>query len=193
MCEMNKRNFNYDIIRVLACVMVILMHSPRVENGLPAAFHASLALLTMPCIGLFFMVSGALLLPVRTSYVEFVKRRLKKIVGPIIVFSLLYLSIQYADGYINLVELCRGILSVPFGVQGSGVLWFLDVIVGLYLLTPLISPFIEKATKKELQFILILWIVTMCSPWIYTVIGTHTSFFEHFEWLCGGFYSGILS
>lgn len=190
MSTIGVRDIKIDIIRCLACMMVILMHTPRPEGGLPAPFHASLALLTEPCIGLFFMVSGALLLPVKMSYVEFIKRRIKKILSPILIFSLFYLMILYTDGNIDMVGLCRGVLSIPFGAQGCEALWFLDIIVSLYFVAPLISPFLESATKKELQLILLMWMVTLCSPWIYIIIGTHTRFLGTFSGYTGYFVLG---
>lgn len=60
----SKRCYELDIIRVLACLMVVAMHSPMPGEQANGTFLASLSYLTAPCIGLFFMVSGALLLPV---------------------------------------------------------------------------------------------------------------------------------
>ena len=37
-------------------------------------------------------------------------------------------------------------------------------LAGLYLLAPIISPFLEKATKSELNFYLILWAIALCLP-----------------------------
>lgn len=60
------RLLSIDILRIIACLMVVLMHSPMpgdgaVENG---AFLTAMSYLTSPCVPLFFMVSGALLLNV---------------------------------------------------------------------------------------------------------------------------------
>lgn len=61
---MKKRNLHLDIVRILACIMVILMHSPiPSSNNANGLLLSSLSYFTAPCIGLFFMVSGALLLP----------------------------------------------------------------------------------------------------------------------------------
>lgn len=66
-----KQDSKFDLLRLLACLMVIAMHAPLPDsaegNGL---FLSTLSYLTAPCIGLFFMVSGALLLPVRTGFLE---------------------------------------------------------------------------------------------------------------------------
>lgn len=54
-----KQDSKFDLLRLLACLMVIAMHAPLPDsaegNGL---FLSTLSYLTAPCIGLFFMVSG---------------------------------------------------------------------------------------------------------------------------------------
>lgn len=52
-----KQDSKFDLLRLLACLMVIAMHAPLPDsaegNGL---FLSTLSYLTAPCIGLFFMV-----------------------------------------------------------------------------------------------------------------------------------------
>ena len=64
---LKNRVYELDILRVLACLMVICMHAPYPKEGANGLFLSTLSYFTAPCIGLFFMVSGALLLPVRTD------------------------------------------------------------------------------------------------------------------------------
>lgn len=60
-----KRLLYLDIIRLIACLMVIVMHAPMpgVAAETHGAFLVQSSYLTAPCVPLFFMVSGALLLP----------------------------------------------------------------------------------------------------------------------------------
>lgn len=60
---MKQRDLSLDLIRIMACVMVVLMHSPIPMANANGVLLSSLSYFTTPCIGLFFMVSGALLLP----------------------------------------------------------------------------------------------------------------------------------
>ena len=76
---MNQRDTALDIIRLLACFMVVLMHSPMPLVNANGPFLAAMSYFMAPCIGLFFMVSGALLLPVKTDYFTFLRRRFGKI------------------------------------------------------------------------------------------------------------------
>ena len=60
---MKERVFYLDLIRVIACLMIILMHSPMPGDNIIGLFAFGSSYFTMPAIGLFFAVSGALLLP----------------------------------------------------------------------------------------------------------------------------------
>lgn len=85
-----QRDYSLDLVRILACFMVVLMHSPMQTENANGLLLSSLSYFTAPCIGLFFMVSGALLLPQpsiliyyanaysESSTLTFLKKRLKK-------------------------------------------------------------------------------------------------------------------
>ena len=60
---MRQRDLSLDLLRIMACVMVVIMHSPIPSENANGLLLSSLSYFTAPCIGLFFMVSGALILP----------------------------------------------------------------------------------------------------------------------------------
>lgn len=77
--------------------MVVFMHAPMPSANADAGtglFLSALSYFTAPCIGLFFMVSGALLLPVRMNTSSFLKRRFSKVLIPTLVWSVFYISTQ---------------------------------------------------------------------------------------------------
>ena len=164
---MSKERVPYlDIVRVLACLMVITMHAPKPGIGTSSIVLSSISFLMAPCIGLFFMTSGALLLPTRLPMFVFYKKRIGKVLVPTIIWSCFYLGLQVLKGNITIIESFKAIISIPFSAQGHGILWFMYTLTGLYLITPIISPWLERATKKEIEFILLLWVVTLCYPLI---------------------------
>ena len=61
------RYYYLDIIRCLACLLVVVMHSMRGGDNANAVVYVALDTLAKPCDALFFMASGALLLPVKTN------------------------------------------------------------------------------------------------------------------------------
>lgn len=143
--------------------MVVLMHSPIPTDDAPGPFLAALSYLTAPCIGLFFMVSGALLLPVRQSYPAFLRRRMGKVLGPTLFWTAVYIAYKLYQAP-DSIDLIHTVISLPFVPQGNGVLWFMYTLIGLYLLAPVLSPWIETATRRDMQIVLALWAVTLCYP-----------------------------
>lgn len=143
--------------------MVVLMHSPIPTDGAPGPFLAALSYLTAPCIGLFFMVSGALLLPVRQSYPAFLRRRMGKVLGPTLFWTAVYIAFKLYQAP-DSIDLIHTVISLPFVPQGNGVLWFMYTLIGLYMLAPVLSPWIETATRRDMQIVLALWAVTLCYP-----------------------------
>lgn len=159
---MKNRYCELDVIRVLACLMVILMHSPRPTENAIGLFCSTLSYLTMPCIGLFFMVSGALLLPIKIDTATFLKKRFSKIVFPTLFWSLFYILLNLITQEKG-TPLVKSFLSIPFSPQHK-VLWFMYTLSGLYLIAPIISSWITKISKRELELYLILWMITMLYP-----------------------------
>jgi surface polysaccharide O-acyltransferase-like enzyme len=127
------------------------------------------------------MISGALLLPTRMDMTAFYTRRLKKILIPLVVWSLLTPVFYY-------LYLSSGIQSASPGLPADGFtasgtinklytwifnfnyattpLWYLYMLVGLYLFMPIIGAWLEQARKKEIQIFLGLWVASMCLPYV---------------------------
>lgn len=156
------RNCQLDLIRVVACLMVVMMHSPMPSENANGLFLGLLSYATAPCIGLFFMVSGALLLPVKEGTGPFLRRRLGKIVGPTLFWSLIYIGYNHYLGADS--SWWKELLSLPFSAQGHGVMWFMYTLTGLYLIAPVLSKWLQTCSKRELEFYLLLWAVTLCYP-----------------------------
>lgn len=170
---MKERNYNYDIMRIVACLMIICMHAPMPSEHAYPLFLNATGYFMAPGLCLFFVLSGALLLPVKTDTFTFLKKRLGKVVMPTLCFTLLYLILNAFSGAdINWV---KSICSIPFSPQGHGVLWFMYTLIGLYLVSPIISRWLHKASKHELEFYLMLWGVTLCFPLLSMFVETNLS------------------
>lgn len=153
--------------------MVVLMHSPMPEIGTSGLVLSTISLLTAPCIGLFFMVSGALLLPIKEDARTFLSKRFSKILFPTLFWTLFYLIVIHRP--FEWGRFLRQLISIPFSVQGHGIVWFMYVLAGLYLMTPVISPWIRAASKRQIQFYLCLWLITMCYPLLQLVLVVNNS------------------
>lgn len=170
---MKERNYSFDLMRVIACLMIIGMHAPMPsEHANPLFLNAS-GYFTAPGLCLFFVISGALLLPVKTDTFSFLKKRFGKVAMPTLCFTLLYLVLNAVNG--GDVNWAKSICSIPFAPQGHGVLWFMYTLIGLYLVSPIISRWLDKASKREEEFYLSLWAITMCYPLLKLVLEVNES------------------
>lgn len=160
---MSKQNLNINLLRILACLMVIFMHAPLPSEQTDGIFLSTLSYLTAPCIGLFFMVSGYLLLPIKQDTGSFLQKRLGRVIGPTLFWSIFYIAANFIKGNYQ-GSLMKELISIPFSAQGNPVLWFMYTLIGLYLLAPIISRWIENASRKETEFYLGLWGISLCYP-----------------------------
>ena len=160
----NQRIVYLDVLRVVACCMIVLMHSPAPNSGVPGIIQVPIYFLTAGGLVLFFMVSGALLLPTNMATPDFLKRRIGKIAGPWLFWTVFYMAINIPESGLNLAELDN--LFVYVSSPGRHVMWFMFALMGLYLITPILSRFIQHATRREVEFYLVLWMITLALPWL---------------------------
>lgn len=193
------RVYELDLIRVTACLMVVLMHSPMPVESDEPALQSLVALSTgyfcSPCIGLFFMVSGALLLPKAHEALPFLKRRLLKILCPTLIATLFYLAVSHIEkGGVN--GLGHELLSIPFSAQGVGILWFMYTLIGLYLLAPILNAWLSASRPLvEIKLYFSIWLLTLCYPLIRLfadVNETQTGVLYYFSGYAGYFLLGYI-
>ena len=172
--------------------MIVAMHAPIPDTGLNSYILSADSLLTAPGIGLFVMVSGALLLPVNMTTGQFLKKRIVRIFFPVLFWTLLGILVFRYDEVMVEIGIFRILLSIPFSHQ-FGILWFMYMLTGLYLLAPILSPWLRQTGKRELEFYLILWAITMCYPYIRDYINineSHTGILYYFGGYVGYFLLG---
>jgi len=165
-----------DWLRVSACFMVMLVHStePFYLGGDGAliltradAFWAGIFdCLARCCVPLFVVASSYLQFPLHYSTGEFFRRRAVRVLVPFAIWSIFY-ALWWGEPVQNLKDL---LLNFNYA---AGHLWFVYMLIGLYLVMPLLSPWAEKVTKKELQVYIGIWLFTTLIPILR-------------EWLSGG-------
>ncbi len=160
----NNRVYYLDWIRVLACFLVCLIHAPLSnESSIGNLWLSAYNYLASPCIGLFFMVSGALLFPVKLELKSFIKRRVIRIALPLLFWSAITVGVYIMAGKYSWAEGFQALILTPFRAV-TGVYWFLYTILGLYLFAPIISPALQS--EKLTRYFLLLWGMTLVLPYI---------------------------
>lgn len=118
-----------------------------------------------PAVPLFVLASSYLLFPLKTDVSTFARRRFGRVLVPFIVWSLLYCFIPPlgSGGSIDVAANLKALLF-NFVMTSSGHLWFVYMLIGVYILMPLLSPWIEQVSRKGEKVFLILWAFTTILP-----------------------------
>lgn len=158
--------FGLSFLRILATFSVIIIHvsAPLVVrfgeisffDWNVANFFDSISRYSVP---LFFMISGALLLGKDYLLMDFLKKRLGKILPPFFIWSLIYSFLNrcvFQDESFNCIKIVK---DVFYGSEYH--LWFIYSLLGIYLTVPILRRWIKYAPQKEIQFLLILWLFTL--------------------------------
>ncbi len=160
---MKKRMVHIDLLRILACFSVLMLHSAAVfwydrpvTGGvwLTANFYDALSRYGVP---IFVMISGALFLQEQRmiDWKKLYMHNIARLVTAYIAWSCFYgLLICRQNGGIRAVGWKTALQAM---LHGHYHLWFLPMLAGLYMLVPVLRSWIHGAQKKNIQYFLALW------------------------------------
>lgn len=155
-----------DLIRVVAVFQIVLVHLSYViffkeevlsANWRAANFYDSFSRMGVP---LFFMVSGFLLLGKTEPIVDFFRKRFVKVGIPTLFWSAAYLlwSVKaYTDGTMNPLSVGLSMLKVMYLGDVEIHLWFLYILIGIYLVVPILRLYVSAASRRDLTYFAVLW------------------------------------
>ena len=139
----------YDTLRFLAIISIIALHTIQVFHGQKHIGDNLYSFNEIVRFGVpvFLMITGALLLNREIKIGEFFKRRLNRLVYPFIFYLILHRILLYYIGTHHNPDLLWRVFSLPFRFN-----WYFWLIIGVYLLIPVINKFIQNADMKELEY-----------------------------------------
>lgn len=155
------RLISLDLIRIVAMLMVVVLHTWYNFVIRPDFFNTPIWWLLEPIVAvsktsvlLFFILSGYLLLPKQETIFQNFKRTWSKLVIPLIVFGILssyrfLASLQLIE--VTQLEFWRAILISMLKFPNSP-LWFLQVLIGLYLLNPVWRKIFNYPDRRVAQY-----------------------------------------
>lgn len=179
-----KVDFPVDFIRTIAIFLVVLLHSSNETLQLSSVSETYwwtaviYKTISLSCVPLFVMLSGSLLLqptkleePIRV----FLKKRLSRIGLAFVFWTIIYtiwsfyLS-QQPLTWPNLVQ------ATLFGVFSGSYyhFWFLYLIIGLYLVTPILRAILANGNWNVLRYLIILWFLAVAIIPIIQLVGFYT-------------------
>ena len=170
----NKREIWLDWLRVIACFLVMLTHSTEPfylggEGSLilthsDAVRAAVMDVFSRAAVVLFVIASSYLQFPLHYPTGAFFRKRALRILPPFLVWTLCY-ALVWGEPVQNFKDLLWNFN------YAAGHLWFVYMLIGLYLVMPLLSPWAEKVGKKELQVYLGIWLFTTIIPLLRVWLG----------------------
>lgn len=186
-----------DLVRLVAMFTVVCCHCTDHFNfypGEPPAnigdikfWGAAYGSLLRPCVPLFVMLTGALLLPVQGEISLFYRKRIGRVIWPFLIWSVLYNLFPWITGLLgfppevilnffpfsgeeatrqSLGVALHNIAQIPLNFSLLDVhMWYIYLLIGLYLYLPVFSAWVEKASWKAKGYFLLLWGITTLLPY----------------------------
>ena len=186
-----------DVVRFIAMFTVVCCHCTDPFNFYPGTapnigeiklWGAIYGSVLRPCVPLFVMITGALLLPVRGDTSTFYKKRIPRVFYPILIWSVLYSLLglnpqiildffPYAGEEVmqqSFSVSLEYILMIPFNFSILAVhMWYIYLLIGLYLYLPVFSAWVEKASERAKLMFLLAWGVTLLLPYYYQFVSNY--------------------
>lgn len=164
-----KREIWIDWLRIIACLFVMMTHccecfyfgdgGALILTKTDAFWVTLLNTFTRACVPLFIVASSYLQFPVHYPTGVFFRKRFVRILIPFAIWTVVY-ALIWGNPVQNFKDL---LLNFNYS---AGHLWFVYMLLGVYLIMPLLSPWAEKVSRKELQIYLGIWLFTTIIPYI---------------------------
>ena len=164
------RNWNIDLAKALAMFLVVMQHAwsmlglDNPEYGLLYGGYRAVSTIGVP---LFVFVSGALLLSQKSeSLSSFYKKRFTRLLIPFLLFALVMYVISLVIGKYDwwdgkIITAVLQFIPSLFENKINIMHWFVHMLLFLYLLTPFIQRVLVTLSQREVEGILIIWVVGM--------------------------------
>ena len=165
--EEQRRVVRYDVLRILSAYLVVLLHMSvgcLQQQGVGgAAWNAAniLSALSRVSVPLFVMLSGAFLLdPSRTFSLSYhFKKRLPRLAYLFLGWSLFYAGSSAVYSWLKNKQAFDLHSFLRELVEGHYHMWYLYMLAGLYLITPILRVLCQHGGKLLLQYFIALCVL----------------------------------
>lgn len=152
------------------------------------------------CVPLFVMLMGVLNLPVKWPMEVYWRKRIFRVLWPFLIWSAVYNLFPWLLGLLGFGEesvyyffvwasspkqdfaTCFDrVLEVPLLFDYIAChMWYIYMLVGLYLFTPILSAWVAQASRRQIELVLGLWAVSTLLPYLHEFYGRYL--FGECEW-----------
>ena len=155
-----KRYVEYDLMRVLACLGVIMIHSAVFEQASIYEYNTMSfqainfwGVLSRWAVPAFVMLSGMMILPKgdEVTIPVLFKHRVVRMMGAYVVWSAVYSF--YNVFFLNKVYAGTRVKTFIDGCfSGETHMWYLPMLAGLYIASPILAVLIKKIDSKWIMY-----------------------------------------
>lgn len=144
------------LTRVIACIMVVCLHVGTAAKMYPMRecdrfFNSCMSLCTIPCVTLFFIITGFLILPYKDgeNIKNFYKKRIPRVLFPLICWGVIYAVLPFLIGLCDKSMMLKELILSPVKTPSiiGGILWYLFILIGIYLAIPFLTNNVYKSTR----------------------------------------------
>lgn len=165
--EKNKKIIGLDIIRVIAVISVLCVHFflntkyyQTSINGIGMKLQYIVRNIFMICVPLFIILTGYL-----NKKKEYNKEFFKGLIEVLIIW-LFYSIIEFFVSNINNVITIKDFIFQITDFKASYYSWYIEMYIGLYLLSPIINNGYDNLKEKDKKTALILFLIIFILPGI---------------------------
>ena len=201
-----------DYIRVIACFLVMLVHASENFYGADSSGLAgSVSMLANEsnrfwvafydgCVGrvavpLFMIVSSFLLVPMKsgTTMPQFYRHRFMRILPPFVTFLFIYTFLPLLWGGMSWEQSLADLKMLPFNFPSmAGHLWFMYPLISLYLIIPVVSPWLERSSGRDELIFIFLFTFSTFIPFFHRFVSSELwgeCFWNQYSafWYCSGY------
>lgn len=168
-----KRNMNIELVRVIACMLVIVLHvcnfyRRNMDMITLSSYNFNLVInaITYICVPLFLMITGALLLNREP------KNNIKRFMNGVkilVIWTIIYGIWNTIKGNeIHLIDL----LYSPIEDH----LWYMYILIGFYIALPFMQILYRNMTYQYKQYFIILWFILLMYRFVSAYYGYYPDY-----------------
>lgn len=193
--------YQYDILRFVACFMVVAVHAGALLDsswGWSSAYHTFYNALFLCANGLFFLMSGHFNIKCKddAQLPSYYFSKVKNLLVPALVYMFvqslyeMYLMPEASTpGFLGFIKYY---IKMLWSVYGSSHYWFIMMLFGFLLATPFFAEFLVRLGKNGKRFFFALGALWICLNYLSSNLALEISWsypFGTFLWMyCLGYF-----
>ena len=192
-----QRNNSMDILRVIACMAVVIIHVSTAPVGSAAAPVSGgilknlelIHILMQWSVPVFFMITGFCMMQKENCTYSYCFSKVLKYAATLFTVGLFYALLEgvFTEKTINLKIIFNAFKSVIGGYTWEH-MWFVYSIIGVYLVMPIIHCFMKQGNKNIMILTTLLLFFSILTPAMnkYLPIGIELPFDGYLVYVCYG-------